>query len=64
MLPQAKAAHRKASTQPRWRGFFVIVSSMCLSGLALVLWNRKALSRIRGTRAAVPCDATGKDEFI
>ena len=39
-------------TRPRWRVALLVVSSACLSGIALVLWNRSALERIRATGPA------------
>lgn len=34
-------------TMPRWRLMLMVVSSACLSGIAVVLWNRHSLVRMR-----------------
>ncbi len=51
---------------PRWRLMLVVVSSACLSGIAVVLWNRHSLVRMRQAGQATGGDENSKvpAEFI
>lgn len=51
---------------PRWRVALIVVSSACLSGIAVVLWNRHALARMRQAgKAAANNESTAVlSEFI
>ena len=45
-----------AAVVPRWRVALFVVSSACLSGIAVVLWNRRTLARMRQAGKAVAED--------
>ncbi len=53
-------------TVPRWRLALVVVSSACLSGIAMVLWNRHSLARMRQAGQAMTENENSKvpAEFI
>ena len=56
------AAAQKPS---RWRVAMLLASSALLSGIAVVLWNRRTLERIREAAAETPpARPSSPDEFI
>ena len=52
----------KGGPLPRWRVALLLLSSACLSGIAVVLWNRKILTQIRNEGEIPP--ETQETEFI
>ena len=55
----------KAGKTPAWRVAFLLLSSACLSGIAVVVWNRQSLRNMRAVRTR-PADTptAEQDEFI
>ena len=52
-------------TPARWRMAVLLASSALLSGIAVVLWNRRSLERIRAMGAdAPPSSPSSPAEFI
>lgn len=52
-----------AESMPAWRVALLVGSSVLLSGIAVVLWNRRALERMRQSYAAAP-SPEDPEEFI
>ncbi len=48
---------------PRWRVAAILASSALLSGIAVVLWNRRTLERMREAGPGRPPEP-GPEEFI
>ena len=55
-LGQVPAQERRS----RWRKVALVTSSALLSGIAVVLWNRHALQRMRNTPGKESWDATNE----
>ncbi len=58
--PEAKTPTEGKKT-PAWRVALLLLSSACLSGIAVVIWNRQSLKNMRAIRANSP---RASDEFI
>ena len=63
VIPQSEP---QVEMVPRWRVALIIVSSACLSGIAVVIWNRHALARMRqaGKAAATSESMATLSEFV
>ncbi len=52
------------SQLPGWRLTLLVASSALLSGIAIVLWNRGALQRLRQASAGPPAGPPEGSEFL